>query len=167
MLCFVSRLFSAIIEVAKVAAVIQSAPAKSVYIVGVGDLSAGTMDQWAAASGNPAISLVSMTPTQAAATLRAALDGIRTSAVSCSFAIPAPSGPGGIDYTKLNVTYQAGNGTVQDLRRTSNGTSSTCSGSTLGWYYEAINLCPSTCSALQQDASAQVKVVFGCDTQTF
>jgi hypothetical protein len=159
--------------VAKVSAVIQGARAKSVYIVGVGDLSSGTMDQWAAASGNPAISLVSMTPTQAAATLRAALDGIRTSAVSCSFAIPAPSGPGSIDYTKLNVTYQAGNGSVQDLRRASNGTSSTCSGSTLGWYYDnpaapkAINLCPSTCSAFQQDAGAKIQVVFGCTTQVF
>jgi hypothetical protein len=160
-------------EVAHVAATIQAAPAKSVYVVGTGDLSTTTMTQWAAASGNPAISLVSLTPAQAAATLRTALDGIRTNSISCSFAIPEPSGLAAIDYSKVNLSYVAGNGSVQNLRRTSNGAAATCSGTTLGWYYDnpaapqAVTLCSSTCNALQQDANAKIQVAFGCETQTF
>ena len=158
---------------AHVAAAIQAAPAKSIYVVGTGDLSTTTMTQWAAASGNPPISLVSLTPAQAAATLKASLDGIQTSSISCSFAIPEPSGLAAIDYSKLNLSYVAGSGSVQNLRGTSSGAAATCSGTTLGWYYDnpaapqAINLCSSTYNALQQDANAKIQVVFGCETQTF
>ncbi len=158
------------LEVGKVAAVIQSAPPNSIYVVGTGDLSSSTMDQWASASGNPAISLASLSPEQAAATLMAALKSIRTSTVSCNIEIPSPSGTASIDYTTLNLGYVDGSGHGQDLRRTSDGTAGTCSSSTLGWYYDnltapkTMNLCPSTCNALQQDVNGQLRIVFGCST---
>ena len=159
-------------EVSNVAAVIATAPARSVYLVATGDLTLLTIDTWAAASGNPAISLVSEAPTQAAATLRAALHSIRSNTISCSFQIPTPTS-GSVDPTKLNVSYIDGTGNTQTMRRTSDGTSSTCSGSAYGWYFDdptaprAVNLCSSTCNALQQDAQAKVEVVFGCTTLIF
>ena len=44
-------------EVQKVADVIGTAPANSIYLFGVGELSDTTMGIWATASGNPAVSL--------------------------------------------------------------------------------------------------------------
>lgn len=157
-------------EVAKVAAVIQTAPAKSVYVVGVGDLTTGTLAQWATASGNAPISLISMSPTQAAATLSAALDSIRSNAVSCSFQIPVPAGQASADYSKINLNYVAGSGTAQPMFRASSAAA--CTASALGWYYDnpatpnAINLCPSACGLLQQDATAKIQVTFGCASLT-
>ena len=157
-------------EVATVAAFIRSAPAKSVFLVGVGDLSASTMDQWASASGNPAIALQDMSASQAAAALSAALQSIRSLPSNCSVQLPMPSGGQAVNPAKVNMILNA-NGTSQTLGRTRDGTSATCNTTTLGWYFDnpsvptQINLCPTTCNAVRQ-SSGSVDVVYGCATVT-
>jgi hypothetical protein len=158
-------------EVAKVTAVIQSAPAKSIYIVGVGELSTGTMDAWATASGNPALALQNVTdPTQVASQLQNALDGIRVSSIPCSFPIPPTNNGQAINKDDVNLSYVSGAGVPQNVGRTHDGTQSTCSTSTYGWYYDnptaptTMELCTSTCSALQSDPNGKVEIAFGCAT---
>ena len=155
---------SADAEVGKVADVIASAPPKSIYLFGVGDLTTTTMDQWATASGNGAVALQGMTDgSQVAATFAAALKGLRTTQISCNIKIPVPASGAAIDRDKVNVNYTDGSGKVTTLTKNVG-----CSGT--GWQYDNpnapayIELCPSTCGSIQQDPAGKVTVVFGCAT---
>jgi hypothetical protein len=156
-------------EVAKVAAVIQSAPSKSIYVAGVGDISEATLTTWADASGNAAINLLDMSGAEAAATLRTRLEAIRQSSIACDFTIPKPSGGKSIEPDKTNVVYTSGDGKANDLLRTKDGTSATCGNAINSWYFDnpnqptKIELCPETCKALQPDPNGKVDVVYGCE----
>jgi hypothetical protein len=87
------------------------------------------------------------------------------SQVACELAIPAPPQGETLDLTKVNVKYQSG-GTSTTLMQVP--TASDCT--TGGWYYDdntnptKITLCPATCSAVQQDANANLKIELGCAT---
>jgi hypothetical protein len=156
---------SADAEVAKVADVIASAPPKSIYLFGVGDLSTSTMETWADASGNGAVALQGMSGTQAAATLASALKALRTTQISCNIKIPTPAGGAAIDKDKVNVRYTDGSGKVTQLTK-----SVGCTSTQPSWQYDNpnaptyIELCPSTCASLQQDPAGKVTVIFGCAT---
>jgi hypothetical protein len=87
------------------------------------------------------------------------------SQVACELAIPAPPQGETLDLTKVNVKYQSGaNSTTLMQVPTAND----CT--TGGWYYDdntaptKISLCPATCSAVQQDANANLKIELGCAT---
>jgi hypothetical protein len=104
-----------------------------------------------------------------AADLAQALQTIISSAVPCSFKLPAPSGGKQIDPTKLAVFYEenvvAGTPTQQWLiGQTSDPT---CAGGTGdGWYGDPVTgvmtLCPVTCRTVQSDKFAKLNVVGGC-----
>jgi hypothetical protein len=159
---------SADAEVAKVAAVIATAPANTIYLFGVGDLSTSTMDQWAAASGNAAVALQGMPGAQAAATLKAALEAIRTSSIKCNLDIPAPKTGGANDFKKVNVDYINGAGTDIPLGKDVGCTHT----NQYGWQYDndssptKIIMCPSTCTMAQQDPNGKIRVLLGCETHT-
>jgi hypothetical protein len=88
------------------------------------------------------------------------------SQVACELTIPAPPQGETLDPTKVNVKYQSGANSTT-LMQVSTAGSCTAAG---GWYYDdntnptTITLCPSTCSLVQQDASANLKIEFGCST---
>ncbi len=160
-------------EVAKVsavigtaAAVIGTAPANPIYLFGVGDLTASTMDQWASASGNAAVALQGLSGAQAASTLKAALEAIRTSSISCNLDIPVPKGGGSADINQVNVSYINGAG-----NRVPVGKDVGCTHTQqYGWQYDnptsptKIQLCTSTCTMAQQDPNGKIQVLLGCPT---
>jgi len=157
--------------VAEVSATIRSAPANSVYVVGVDDLSPQTLDEWANASGNSAINLLNMSGVDAAAALMSRLDAIRSASSSCAFDLPVPTAGSSILPNETNVNYISGAGVQSTLSRTSDGTSLSCAKSETSWYFDKpfaptkIQLCPGTCNAIQSDPHGQIQVVYGCATQ--
>ena len=100
----------------------------------------------------------------------ARLESIRQSSISCEFDVPVPTDGSTINGGKTNVEYVAGDASVTDLYRTSDGTSATCGTAVNSWYFDnpnqpkKITLCGNTCDALQKDPKGSIQVVFGCDT---
>jgi len=151
-------------EVQKVADVIKTAPKKSIYLFGVGDLTTSTMNTWADATGNPAVPLQNLAPADAAATLKTALEGIRSTSLPCNIAVPPPSGGGTPDPSAVNVDYYDGTGKVTHF-----GKSVGCASPQMSWQYDPtdptkISLCPNACGMVQQDPNGKVQIVFGCTT---
>jgi hypothetical protein len=155
-------------EVEKVRMAIAGAPANSIYVAGVGDISLETLDAWAEASGNEAINLLDMTGAEAAGVLRARLEAIRESSIECDFDIPVPESGKEIEPNKTNVNYVSGANVTTELYRSKDGTLASCGSAKDSWYFDnpdgpkKISLCPQTCAALQSDAKGQIQVAFGC-----
>jgi hypothetical protein len=91
--------------------------------------------------------------------------------VSCDVVIPAPPANETLDPAKVNVKYQMGGVSPgETLPQVPSSADCTASG---GWYYDdnaaptTISLCPTTCTAVQNDPAANLKVEFGCSTQIF
>lgn len=134
------------------------------YVIGIG-LSSAALDQIAAAGGTQQAIVVDVTsPSQTQTDLLAALDAIRGKQVPCAFDIPpAPEGQK-LDFDKVNVLYTPGSGTQQALTYEVG-----CPGGT-GWYYDDVanpthvELCPATCTTVQQDKGARVDILLGCTT---
>jgi hypothetical protein len=158
-------------EVQKVALVIKSAPSRSIYVAGVGDLTEQTLQTWGDASGNDPINLLQLTGAEAGAALMARLESIRSASSSCAFDLPVPTAGSSIVPNETNVNYTTGAGVQSMLSRTSDGTSSTCTQSETSWYFDKpltptkIQLCPGICNAIQSDPKGQFQVVYGCTTQ--
>lgn len=87
------------------------------------------------------------------------------SQVACELAIPAAPEGETIDLNKVNVKYQSG-ATSTTLMHVP--TANDCTAG--GWHYDdntnptKIMLCASTCSSVQQDADANLKIELGCST---
>ena len=152
-------------EVLRVRDVIATAPANSIYLFGVGDLTTSTMDTWAAATGNPAVALQGMSGSQAASTLATALANIRSTYLNCNIPIPPPKNGLAADYRKVNVNYINGQGVATQI-----GQSPGCGSTKMSWQYDnpasptLIELCPNACNMAQQDPNGQIQVVLGCAT---
>ncbi len=92
------------------------------------------------------------------------------SQVACEIEIPEPTGSEMIDPNRVNVTYQAGGMGAADIL-TQVQSAADCAGG--DWYYDdnaaptKIVLCPTTCSTIQADEMANVKIQLGCSTQIF
>lgn len=88
------------------------------------------------------------------------------SQVACELAMPAAPQGETIDPNKVNVKYQSG-ATSTTLMQVL--TAGDC-GVGGGWYYDdnmnptKITMCSATCSAVQQDANANLKIELGCST---
>jgi len=151
-------------EVQKVADVIKTAPNKSIYLFGVGDLTTATMNTWADATGNPAVALQDLSPADAATKLKTALEGIRSTSLPCNIAIPPPTS-GAIDPGMVNVQYVDGTG-----KKVSLGKSVGCTSPQISWQFDdasnpkQIVLCPNACNQVQADPAGKVEVLFGCAT---
>ena len=95
-----------------------------------------------------------------------ALKDIQSSVVGCTFQMPT-SDAGIIDPANVKLEYTpGGGGAVQTIDQVTDAAA--CSGASGGFYYDnnaapsRIDLCPSTCSAVQGDPGAQVQVLLGC-----
>lgn len=88
--------------------------------------------------------------------------------VSCELAIPPPPMGSALDPSKVNVKYQMG-GIAPGVTIPRVDSAAAC-GPAGGWYYDdnaapsRILLCPTTCSEVQSDPAANIKVEFGCQT---
>lgn len=93
------------------------------------------------------------------------------SQVSCDLTLPTPPMGETLDPTKVNVKYQMG-GVAPGQTLPQVPTAGDCAAAG-GWYYDdnttptTITLCPATCTNVQNDPAANVKVEFGCSTQIF
>ncbi len=136
------------------------------YAIGMPGSNKSQLDQIASAGGTdeaflaPAGSLSSE--------LIDALLSIQKSQISCTFDVPAPTEQGDvIDPDLVNVNYYKGDGSFVTMPRVSG--LAACTGGQ-EWYYDdpqmpkVIHLCPSTCTSLQGNASALVKILLGCQT---
>lgn len=140
------------------------------YVIGVENPPGGpdyvsNLELIAQAGGSETIYNVSTgDPVVTAARFRDAIAAIRSQAISCEAAIPETPGGQPFDRTKVNVNYDNG-GESQQL-----GFDPTCEADN-AWRYDddeapsRIVLCPSTCSAVQSNASAALRVEFGCATR--
>ena len=156
-------------EIQRISAVIQSAPAKSIYVVGVGtNLSDSTLSDWSDASGNLPVDLRSLDGPAAALKLMDTLQSIRSSSISCEFILPKTNITGTIDPDKTFVYYTPGSGAAVYLAKTADGTAATCSSSAKTWYFDnpkmptKIDLCTTACDALQADSKGSLSVEYGC-----
>ena len=93
---------------------------------------------------------------------------VSTSGLECSWAIPAAPSGETFDRDRVNVQYTVAGTAAQSLLQVADAAA--C-GDRSGWHYDdagnptRIVACATTCSELQQDAAAQVDVLFGCSTQ--
>ena len=101
--------------------------------------------------------------------LLTALQQIQGNTVSCSFVVPTEASNGQtIDPNQVNLVVTSG-GTSTTVPQVADAGS--C-GSDPGWYYDdpanpsVITLCPDYCDAIQADENAQIKLEFGCATET-
>jgi hypothetical protein len=155
-------------EVQKVAGVIKTAPTKSIYVFGAGDLTSSTMDTWATATGNAAVALQYTSPTDTAASVKSALESIRSTHLSCNLKLPASVMNGAADPRMLNVTYIDAAGTRTDLVQDPGCTHS----QQWGWQYDnatnptLIQLCQAACNNYLSAPSGHAEIAFGCNTRT-
>jgi hypothetical protein len=146
---------------------LSASPSVRTFVIGVGDLK-DNLDGIAKAGGTGAAYIVS-TGSSVTDQFLKALNDIRGKTVGCSYAIPAPPSGQTLDFSLVNVEYQPGNGGARiTLGKTANAAS--CGASAHAWYYDdataptSIVLCPSTCSTVEADATASVKIVLGCQS---
>jgi len=87
---------------------------------------------------------------------------IESAQASCEYDVPSPT-HGIVDFEQTKVSYVPGSGARVPL--TNRASASDC-GSDEGFYYSAdhtkIELCPTTCSAVEGDPSVKVSIDFGC-----
>jgi hypothetical protein len=89
--------------------------------------------------------------------------------VDCVYDIPDPGGGLMIDYTRVNVEYQADPMSTPSTIPHVPGGMADC-GAGGGWYYDdpvapqQVILCPETCTVVQANPQAKITVKFGCAT---
>jgi hypothetical protein len=153
-------------DVAKVAAdALAGAAHIQTFVIGVGK-SLTNLNLVAAAGGTTAAFLVDTGGTVSQA-FTDALNQIRGQAVSCDFAIPAPTTQGVVDPHLVNVYYTPKGAMDRvPVLMTRGGDPANC-GPSGGWYYDdpaapkTIKLCGTTCESL---TGGRVEVEFGCKT---
>lgn len=139
-------------------------PSIPVFVIGVGaELTA--LNRIAEAGGTRAAAVLSTGGNVTQAFL-AALDDVRTSALSCEFEIPAPS-MGKIDFEAVNVQFQDDSDTAETFSYVEDDAG--CSiAPDHGWHYDDpeqpqyVRLCPPTCERVNAKSSARVNIAFGC-----
>jgi hypothetical protein len=137
------------------------------YAIGMSGSSPEQMNQLAVAGGTGASLVIGGGSVHTA--LLAALSDIKTAELSCTLALPSPEVAGAeVDPTLVNVNYEpAGGGEAVTLGQVADAAA--C-GPTGGWHYDhpsaptSIELCPSTCAAVQADKGATLRVLLGCAT---
>src|SRR5690606_25425118 len=103
-------------------------------------------------------------PERTKADFKAAIDVIRGKTISCNLEIPTPPSDQVIEPSQVNVTYTSGS------NQTPLALDQACEHANT-WRYDdpaapsSIVLCPSTCTAVQSDASARLLVEFGCTSR--
>jgi len=92
------------------------------------------------------------------------LKKIQQTAIGCTYKVPVPEA-GLIDYTKVKVEYQPGNGDPAQQFDSVPDASQCAAGK---WYYDdnnaptTVTLCPDTCTQVKADNQAKVTLLLGC-----
>ena len=102
----------------------------------------------------------------------AALNSVRTAALSCEFKVPAPAAGQSLDYYAVNVQYTSGAGQTVTIGNVHDKTA--CDARQGGWYYDVdpakgtpqdISICDTSCAQLRGDPAGRVDVLVGCKTE--
>jgi hypothetical protein len=135
------------------------------YTIGMAGADKSKLDTIAKAGGSDTSFVIKSSTVHS--DLANALKKIRTSKLSCSFALPElDADEKELDLKLINVVYAKGNGSEEVIGQVDSAQA--CSGG--GWYYDdpamptRIELCPGSCDEVQADAEAEVRVVVGCQT---
>jgi hypothetical protein len=139
-------------------------PSIPVFVIGVGaELSALNGIAEAGGTGAAAVLATGGNVTQ---DFLAALNDIRTSALSCEYEIPAPS-TGNIDFDAVNVEFQDASAMAETFFYVKDAAG--CSTAPdRSWYYDDseqprhVMLCPKTCERVSAASAATVSIAFGC-----
>lgn len=136
------------------------------YAIGMPGSDEAQLDAIAAAGGTEEAFLASAG--DLSSKLVEALLSIQKAQISCTYDVPQPAEPGDvIDPGKVNVNYHDGSGTFVTMPKVDGAAA--CSGGH-EWYYDdpaapkLIQLCPATCTALQANSKALIKILLGCET---
>jgi hypothetical protein len=150
------------------AAALTGSPPIKTYVLGVGPM-LSNLNAIAQAGGTTQAYLVE---TGGEGALTAALEAIRTSALTCEYVLPERGGPME-SFDVVNVTTTAGaNGTQTVVRQVT--TAESCNGGR-GWFYDnplapdgpaptKIILCPASCDSVVHQARSHLDVEIGCAT---
>jgi hypothetical protein len=140
-------------------------PSIPVFVIGVGaELSA--LNRIAEAGGTGAAAVLS-TGRNVTQEFLAALDGIRTSALSCEYEIPGSS-TGEIDFEAVNVQFQTESATAETFFYVADAADCSLAPAS-SWYYDdpeqpgRVMLCPNTCERVSAASAASVSIAFGCE----
>jgi hypothetical protein len=140
-------------------------PAVPTFVIGIGALASLNDIAQAGGTGYPAFIVDGTGLTTQQEFLRA-MNVIRATALPCDYAIPAVDG-GMLDPALVNVQYVPGGGGASRVVPKAMG-GAPCTGE--GWVYDneaqptKVVMCEGTCSTVQQDSMATIKIVFGCQT---
>jgi hypothetical protein len=139
-------------------------PSIPVFVIGVGaELTALNRIAEAGGTGAAAVLATGGNVTQK---FLAALDDIRTSALSCEYEIPPPS-TGKIDFDAVNVQFQDDSATAQTFFYVADAAGCSTAPDN-SWYYDnpeqprQVMLCPKTCERVSAASAARVSIAFGC-----
>jgi len=151
--------------IAALAADAQTSAGVLTYAIGMDGADKSKLDKIAVAGGSTTSFMINKGTVHK--DLANALKEIRKSKLACSFPMPTSDDPlDTIDSNQINVVYVAGGSSEQVIGQVAS--MAECASG--GWYYDdpsnptTIELCPSSCSAVQGDADAVVRVVVGCKT---
>jgi hypothetical protein len=153
-------------------------PAISTYVIGVfgqSDMAAAqtNLDTLAAAGGTGQAFIVNTGGANVTQAFVGALNAVRSSGLSCQYAVPAAGQDGGqLDYYSINVQFTSGSNQTTTIGNVKDRAS--CSSTQGGWYYDVdpstgaipqtISICDSSCAALRADPTGQVDILLGCKT---
>ena len=134
------------------------------YVIGVGDALTNLNDIASGGGTTKALIVSPSSPAQIQKDFTAAINAIKSSAVSCDYAIPAAPANASFDRAKVNVQHTDGNGAASTISY-----SQACTDGT-GWKYDDANsptrivLCDASCTAIK-GTPGKVDILFGCATQ--
>lgn len=142
----------------------EGKPSIPVFVIGVGaELTA--LNAIAEAGGTQTAAVIATSGNVTAKFLEA-LQGIRRSALSCSYDIPAPK-MGEIDYSAVNVTFSEGAQKPSTFFYVKDAADCALSPER-AWYYDdadapkQVVLCPLTCERVSAAPEGKMDVAFGC-----
>ncbi|HVR03502.1 MAG TPA: hypothetical protein VMT47_15300 [Polyangia bacterium] len=156
---------------------LAGAPSISTFVVGVfapeeQAQAQPALDAIAAAGGTKQSFIINVGQDVEQAFL-AALNSVRTAALSCQFKVPAAGAGQKLDYYSVNVQYTSGAGQAVTIGNVHD--KAACDARQGGWYYDVdpatgtpqtISMCDTSCAALRGDAAGRVDVLVGCKTET-
>ncbi|HKO53956.1 MAG TPA: hypothetical protein VJV79_39885 [Polyangiaceae bacterium] len=142
----------------------EGEPSIPVFVIGVGE-ELTALNAIAEAGGTESAAVIATSGNVTQKFLEA-LDGIRRSALSCSYEIPAPK-TGEIEYAAVNVTFSEGAGKPDTFFYVEDGNDCELSAER-AWYYDdpkhpqQVVLCPQTCERVSAASHGKMDVAFGC-----
>lgn len=89
--------------------------------------------------------------------------------LSCEWTIPPPPEGEDLNPAEVNVEFVDGSAVTHSIGMVS--AAADCADVTHGWYYDnpsapsTVYVCPQTCTWIQGDSAAQIKIKFGCETK--